>query len=122
MKVPQPFPYQGLGDIGAAVEGLAEAAGFTVVREYVGHGIGTAMHEEPQVPNYGEPGRGTRLKVGMTLAIEPMVNLGGPKTKTLADGWTVSTTDGSPSAHFEHTVLTTERGPEILTIPRSRSA
>jgi len=106
-----------LGDIGAAVEGLAEAAGFTVVREYVGHGIGTAMHEEPQVPNYGPAGRGLRLKEGHVLAIEPMVNAGGPETEVLADGWTVRTRDGRRSAHFEHTIAVTDNGPEVLTLP-----
>jgi methionyl aminopeptidase len=105
-----------LGDIGAAVEGLAEAAGFTVVREYVGHGIGTAMHEEPQVPNYGPAGRGYKLREGIVLAIEPMVNAGGPETQTLDDGWTVVTRDGKRSAHFEHTIAVTENGPEVLTL------
>ncbi|HNC25159.1 MAG TPA: type I methionyl aminopeptidase [Opitutaceae bacterium] len=111
-----------IGDISAAIQTYVESNGFSVVREMVGHGVGVAMHEPPEIPNFGRKGTGDRIKPGMTLAIEPMVNLGGPKTKTLADGWTVSTTDGSPSAHFEHTVLTTERGPEVLTIPRSRSA
>jgi methionyl aminopeptidase len=106
-----------LGDVGAAVEGLAEAAGFSVVREYVGHGIGTAMHEDPQVPNYGPPGRGMRLKEGHVLAIEPMVNAGAPDTEVLDDGWTVITRDGSRSAHFEHTIAVTDHGPEILTLP-----
>ena len=106
-----------LGDIGAAVEGRAEAAGFSVVREYVGHGIGTAMHEDPQVPNYGPPGRGMRLKIGHVLAIEPMVNIGGPETEVLEDGWTVITRDGSRSAHFEHTIAVTDHGPEVLTLP-----
>ena len=106
-----------LGDVGAAVEGLAEAAGFSVVREYVGHGIGTAMHEDPQVPNYGPPGRGMRLKVGHVLAIEPMVNAGGRETEVLDDGWTVITRDGSRSAHFEHTIAVTDHGPEVLTLP-----
>ena len=106
-----------LGDIGAAVEGRAEAAGFTVVREYVGHGIGTAMHEEPQVPNYGPAGRGMKLKEGLVLAIEPMVNAGGPETEVLGDGWTVVTRDGRRSAHFEHTIAVTEHGPEVLTLP-----
>jgi len=105
-----------LGDIGAAVEGIAEAAGFTVVREYVGHGIGTAMHEEPQVPNYGPAGRGLKLKEGIVLAIEPMVNAGGPETEVLDDGWTVITRDGRRSAHFEHTIAVTEHGPEVLTL------
>jgi methionyl aminopeptidase len=106
-----------LGDLGAAVEGKAEAAGFTVVREYVGHGIGTAMHEDPQVPNYGPAGRGMKLKEGLVLAIEPMVNAGGPETELLADGWTVVTRDGRRSAHFEHTIAVTEHGPEVLTLP-----
>jgi methionyl aminopeptidase len=106
-----------LGDIGAAVEGIAEAAGFTVVREYVGHGIGTAMHEEPQVPNYGPAGRGLKLREGIVLAIEPMVNAGGPETEVLGDGWTVVTRDGRRSAHFEHTIAVTEHGPEVLTLP-----
>jgi methionyl aminopeptidase len=106
-----------LGDIGAACEGVVSAAGFSVVREYVGHGIGTAMHEEPDVPNYGPPGRGLRLREGMVLAIEPMVNAGGAATRLLEDGWTVVTADGRRSAHFEHTVAVTEDGPEILTRP-----
>jgi methionyl aminopeptidase len=104
-----------LGDVGAAVEDLVVTAGFSVVREYVGHGIGTAMHEEPDVPNYGPPGRGIRLRDGMVLAIEPMVTAGRPSTKLLDDGWTVVTTDGSRAAHFEHTVAVTDSGPEILT-------
>ena len=106
-----------LGDIGAAVEGVASAAGFALVREYVGHGIGTEMHEEPEVPNYGTPGRGMRLRSGMVVAIEPMLNAGTRTTRLLADGWTVVTADGSRSAHFEHTVALTENGPEILTLP-----
>ena len=105
-----------LGDLGHAVESRALAAGFSVVREYVGHGIGTAMHEEPQVPNYGTPGRGLRLREGHVLAIEPMINLGTQETETLADGWTVVTQDGRRSAHFEHTIACTEHGPEILTV------
>jgi methionyl aminopeptidase len=106
-----------LGDIGAAVEGIAEKNGFTVVREYVGHGIGTAMHEEPQVPNYGPPGKGLKLKEGMVLAIEPMVNAGSAETVVLDDGWTVVTRDHRRSAHFEHTIAVTEHGPEVLTLP-----
>ena len=106
-----------LGDIGAAVEGIAEKNGFTVVREYVGHGIGTAMHEEPQVPNYGPAGRGLKLKEGMVLAIEPMVNAGTAETLVLDDGWTVVTRDHRRSAHFEHTIAVTEHGPEVLTLP-----
>jgi methionyl aminopeptidase len=106
-----------LGDVGAAVEAVAVEAGFSVVREYVGHGIGTAMHEEPQVPNYGPPGRGLKLKEGLVLAIEPMVNAGGPETEVLDDGWTVVTRDGRRSAHFEHTIAVTEHGPDVLTLP-----
>jgi methionyl aminopeptidase len=106
-----------LGDVGAAVEGLATAEGFTVVREYVGHGIGTAMHEEPDVPNYGPAGRGLKLKEGMCIAIEPMVCAGRATTRTLDDGWTVVTADGSRAAHFEHTIALTESGPEVLTVP-----
>jgi methionyl aminopeptidase len=106
-----------LGDVGAAVETVAVQAGFTVVREYVGHGIGTAMHEEPQIPNYGPPGRGLKLKEGLVVAIEPMVNAGGPETEVLDDGWTVVTRDGRRSAHFEHTIAVTENGPEVLTVP-----
>ncbi len=106
-----------IGDISAAIQACVEGNGFSVVRDMVGHGVGVAMHEPPEIPNFGRRGTGDRIKPGMTLAIEPMVNLGGYKTRTLADGWTVVTADGSPSAHFEHTVLTTEKGPEILTLP-----
>jgi methionyl aminopeptidase len=102
--------------IAHAVERVAAAPGYGVVREYVGHGIGTRMHEEPQVPNYGRPGRGLRLEVGLALAIEPMVNEGGPSSRVLDDGWTVVTSDGSRSAHFEHTVAITPQGPEVLTL------
>jgi methionyl aminopeptidase len=105
-----------LSDIGHAVERVAATPGYGVVREYVGHGIGTRMHEEPQVPNYGRPGRGLRLEVGLVLAIEPMVNEGGPESRVLDDGWTVVTRDGSRSAHFEHTVAITPQGPEVLTL------
>ena len=104
-----------LGDIGAAVQEMVEADGFSVVREFVGHGIGTKMHEDPQVPNYGRRGQGTKLKAGMVLAIEPMVNAGAAAVKVLADGWTAVTVDGSLSAHFEHTVAVTEDGPLVLT-------
>lgn len=104
-----------VGDIGHAVQNVAEGAGFGVVRELVGHGIGRTFHEEPQVPNYGRPKRGPVLKVGMTIAIEPMITAGDPATRTLEDKWTVVTLDGSLSAHFEHTVAITEKGPEILT-------
>jgi methionyl aminopeptidase len=106
-----------LGDVGAAVQGTVEAAGFSVVREYVGHGIGQAMHEKPEVPNHGVPGKGAKLRAGMTLALEPMVNVGGPDTFLTEDGWTVVTADGSWSAHWEHTVLVTDGEPEILTLP-----
>jgi len=105
-----------LGDIGAAVEGVAHGGGYSVVREYVGHGIGTAMHEEPEVPNYGQAGRGLRLREGMVLAIEPMLNIGRRTTRVLPDGWTVVTADGSRSAHFEHSVAVTVDGPEVLTL------
>jgi methionyl aminopeptidase len=104
-----------LGDLGHAVEETAERAGFSIVREYVGHGVGRALHEDPQIPNYGPPGRREILGVGMTLAIEPMVNAGGPGTRVLQDGWTVVTADGSMSAHFEHTVAITSEGREVLT-------
>jgi len=107
-----------IGDISHTVQTFVESHGFSVVRDMVGHGVGTSMHEEPQIPNFGKRSSGEKIKAGMTLAIEPMVNLGHYRTKTLSDGWTVVTSDGSPSAHFEHTVLTTDKGPEILTIPR----
>ena len=106
-----------LSDIGHAVQVVAEAAGYSVVREYEGHAIGTAMHEKPGVPNYGEPGKGPKLKPGMVFAVEPMVNVGGAGTRVLDDGWSVVTTDGSLSAHFEHTIAITDNGPEILTVP-----
>ncbi len=107
-----------VGDIGFAVQQVAEDAGFSVVRELVGHGIGSSFHEEPQVPNYGKPKRGPRLVAGMTIAIEPMVNVGGPEIRTLDDKWTVVTVDGSLSAHFEHTVAIGQNGapPRILTL------
>ena len=104
-----------VGDIGHAVQRVAETAGYSVVRELVGHGIGTSFHEEPQVPNFGTPGRGARLAAGMTIAIEPMVNVGRPDIRTLSDRWTVVTADGSLSAHFEHTVAITENGARVLT-------
>jgi methionyl aminopeptidase len=104
-----------IGDIGAAVQAVVEAAGFSVVRDLVGHGIGVEFHEEPQVPNYGKPKRREKLVTGLTLAIEPMVNIGGPATKTLADRWTIVTLDGTLSAHFEHTVAITDTGPRVLT-------
>lgn len=111
-----------IGDISATIQSHVESHGFSVVRDMVGHGVGIAMHEPPEIPNFGRKGTGEKIKPGMTLAIEPMVNLGGSKTKTLSDGWTCVSADGSPSAHFEHTVLTTEAGPEILTVPREVSA
>jgi len=104
-----------IGDIGFAVQTVAEQAGYGVVRELVGHGIGEQFHEEPQVPNFGVPGRGRRLQQGMTLAIEPMITAGDPTTRTLADKWTVVTADGSLSAHFEHTVAITDGEPRVLT-------
>jgi methionyl aminopeptidase len=109
------LPNNHIGDIGAAIQAVVEASGFTIVRDLVGHGIGVGFHEEPQVPNYGKPRRGTKLAPGLTIAIEPMVNAGGPTTRTMPDRWTVVTVDGSRSAHFEHTVAVTEVGPRILT-------
>lgn len=111
-------PGMRLGDVGNAVQTVVERAGFSVVREYVGHGIGRSMHEEPQVPNFGRAGTGVTLKPGTVLAIEPMVNAGGYAVRSLDDGWTVVTADGSLSAHFEHTVAITEDGPSILTLER----
>ena len=105
-----------LSDISHAVQAYVEGEGFSVVREFVGHGIGRALHESPQIPNFGAAGQGPRLKSGMTLAIEPMINAGGPGVKVLGDGWTAVTTDGRLSCHFEHTVAITENGPEILTL------
>ena len=109
-----------VSDIGHAIQEHVEAHGFSVVREFVGHGIGASLHEEPQIANYGEPGRGPRLAEGMTLAIEPMVNMGRPAVKVLSDGWTAVTTDGSLSAHFEHTVAVTKDGPLVLTRAAAR--
>jgi methionyl aminopeptidase len=111
-----------VSDIGAAVQAHVEAHGFSVVREFVGHGIGTSLHEEPQIANYGPGGRGPRLAEGMVLAIEPMVNIGKPAVKVLSDGWTAVTRDGSLSAHFEHTVVVTADGCEILTLVAPRDA
>ena len=110
-----------LGDIGAAVQRFVESQGFSVVRNYVGHGIGRAMHEEPQVPNYGAPERGLQIKEGLCIAIEPMVNVGRPETRTLPDQWTVVTADGSLSAHFEHTLACTAAGPIVLTAPEGKA-
>ena len=106
-----------VGDIGAAVQSKAESVGFSVVRQFVGHGIGRAMHEEPSIPNFGLKGRGPKLRAGMVLAIEPMVNMGRPEVKILEDGWTAVTMDGKLSAHFEHTVAVTPDGFNILTLP-----
>jgi methionyl aminopeptidase len=108
-------PGQRLGDVSSAIQRYVEARGYSVVREYTGHGIGQQMHEDPQIPNFGLPGRGPKLRRGMTLALEPMVNVGGWKTRVLNDHWTVVTADGTLSAHYEHTVAVTKDGPEILT-------
>src|SRR5947209_7609607 len=108
-------PGNHLGDIGAAVQTVVEAAGFSIVRDLVGHGIGVGFHEDPQVPNYGKPKRGVRLQPGLTIAIEPMVNVGKPGTRTMPDRWTVVSIDGTRSAHFEHTIAITENGPRVLT-------
>src|SRR5919206_295710 len=110
-----------LGDIGWAVQQHAEANGYSVVRDYVGHGIGRRMHEDPQIPNYGRPGLGPKIKAGYVFACEPMVNQGTHFTKVLADGWTVVTVDGKPSAHVEHTIAITEDGPEVLTLVSSNA-
>jgi methionyl aminopeptidase len=114
-----PFAVAGrrLGDLSHHIEQEALREGFGVVREFVGHGVGRRLHEEPQIPNYGRKGSGPKLKAGMTLAIEPMINLGGEGVRILEDGWTVVTSDGKPSAHFEHTILVTEHEPEVLTWP-----
>lgn len=111
-----------VGDIGAAVEAVAAPHGYGVVTEYVGHGIGRQMHEQPQIPNYGRPGTGVRLKTGMAVCIEPMFNLGTPDTLVEPDGWTVVTADGAPSAHFEHTIAITEEGPRVLTVSEALTA
>ena len=111
----QAIPGNRIGDIGHAVQEYVEARGFSVVREYVGHGVGKDLHESPEVPNFGEPGRGVRLAAGMVIAIEPMINAGRRQVKQMPDGWTVVTADGSLSAHFEHTIAITDNGPVILT-------
>jgi methionyl aminopeptidase len=116
LGIEQAIPDKRLSDISHAIQSHVEAAGFSVVRKFVGHGIGKALHEDPQIPNYGEPGVGIRLKPGMVFAIEPMVNAGSCEVVTLEDGWTTVTEDGSLSAHFEHTVAVTEQGPEILSV------
>jgi methionyl aminopeptidase len=114
--IEQARPGNHVGDISAAVQRTTEEAGFSVVRQLVGHGVGRSMHEEPQIPNFGQPGRGPLLAEGMTLAIEPMINLGSPDIYMAADGWSILTSDGSLSAHFEHTVAVTAEGPRILTL------
>lgn len=111
------LPGARIGDIGAAVQAVGDEGGFGIVREYVGHGIGRNMHEKPEVPNYGTPGKGMKLKEGMAICIEPMFNLGGQGTRVEDDGWTVVTADGSKSAHFEHTVALTSDGVQVLTLP-----
>ncbi len=113
---------QRLGDVGAAVQKWVESQGLSIVRNYVGHGIGRAMHEDPQIPNYGEAGRGLQIKEGLCIAIEPMVNIGGAATRTLDDHWTVLTADGSLSAHFEHSLWCTAKGPVVLTAPKGEAA
>jgi methionyl aminopeptidase len=119
--IEQCWPGKHLGDIGWAVQEHAEAHGYSIVRDYVGHGIGRRMHEDPQIPNYGKPGLGPKIKSGYVFAIEPMVNIGTHHTKVLNDGWTVVTMDGQPSAHFEHTIAITEEGPEVLTLVKEAS-
>src|SRR5229473_4618207 len=115
LAIEQCRPGKHLGDIGWAVQSHAEEHGYSVVRDYVGHGIGRRMHEDSQIPNYGKPGKGPKIKKGYVFAVEPMVNMGSYYTKTLKDGWTVVTVDGLPSAHAEHTIAVTEDGPEVLT-------
>ena len=117
--IKQCVPGNHLGDIGWAVQEHAEAHGYGIVRDYVGHGIGRRMHEDPQIPNYGRQGGGPKIKSGYVFAIEPMINLGSHHTKVLSDGWTVVTVDGQPSAHFEHTIAITDEGPEVLTMVES---
>lgn len=119
--IAQASPENHVGDISAAVQRVTESAGFSVVRSLVGHGVGRSMHEEPQIPNYGEPGRGPKLSAGMTLAIEPMITAGGPDVYVADDRWSIYTDDGSVAAHFEHTVAVTDDGPRILTRAVERS-
>lgn len=111
-----------IGDIGYVVQQHAEAHGYSVVREYVGHGIGRRMHEDPQIPNYGKPGKGPKIRTGYVFAVEPMINIGSHHTKTLKDGWTVVTLDGKPSAHVEHTIAVTDEGPEVLTLVKEAAS
>jgi len=115
-------PGKHLGDIGWAVQEHAEANGYSIVRDYVGHGIGRRMHEDPQIPNYGRPGLGPKIRSGYVFAVEPMVNLGSHHTKVLSDNWTVVTVDGQPSAHVEHTIAITDDGPEVLTLVSKTSS
>jgi methionyl aminopeptidase len=117
--IDQARPGQHVGDISAAVQAVVEESGLAVVRALVGHGVGRSMHEEPQIPNFGEPGRGPLLQKGMTLAIEPMINVGGPEIVIADDKWSILTADGTLSAHFEHTVAVTEEGPRILTLEKA---
>ena len=116
LAIKQAAPGNRIGDISHSVQKKAESNGYGVVRELVGHGIGTKLHEDPQIPNFGKPGTGAKIKVGMCFAIEPMINMGKPEVYTKKDGWTVCTKDGLPSAHFEHTITITETGAKILTI------
>lgn len=116
LGIEQARPNKRLGDIGAAIQSYAEGRGFSVVRELVGHGVGHSLHEDPQVPHYGRPGTGLRLRQGMVFTIEPMINVGGPETRLQADRWTISTADGSRSAQFEHTLAITDGAPELLTL------
>jgi methionyl aminopeptidase len=120
--IEQCYPNKRVGDIGWAVQTHAEKFGYGIVRDYVGHGIGRSMHEAPQIPNYGRPGTREKIRAGYVFAIEPMINLGKPETKTLSDKWTVVTIDGKPSVHCEHTVAVTEEGPEILTLSKAQKA
>lgn len=122
LAIEQCYPNKKIGDLGHAVQTHAEKFGYGIVRDYVGHGIGRNMHEAPQIPNYGRPGTKERIRPGYCFAIEPMLNMGKPETKTLADKWTVVTVDGKPSAHFEHTVAVLENGPEILTLTKEQKA
>jgi len=122
LAIAQCRPGQRLGDVSAAVQRHVEAAGFGIVRAFVGHGIGRALHEDPQVPNFGEPGRGPLLRAGMVLALEPMVTMGHWEVRVLEDRWTAVTADGSLAAHFEHTVAVTERGPDVLTADAREAA
>ena len=122
LAIDQCRPGRHVGDIGWAVQRHAEASGYSVVREYVGHGIGRRMHEDPQIPNYGSPGTGAKIKAGYVFAVEPMINMGSHHTKVLNDKWTVVTADGRPSAHVEHTVAVTEEGPQIFTLVSESTA